>query len=79
MASILVDGFDIPLIGIHAVGSQWFCRYSIIVLEAGKYLDGGDLSIEFIGQFAQAIETMNYYDYVSGYTTWSRDGHSKDN
>ena len=70
MAAILVDGFDIPLIGIHAVGHDGF-------IDTVHYVGGpcensvtdGDFHGSFYGQFAQEIETMKYYGYISGYTT----------
>ncbi|WP_079527437.1 S-layer homology domain-containing protein [Solibacillus isronensis] len=70
MSSILVKGFEIPLIGIQDVGFNGFA-------DATYYMGGGDNSVvengdvwlSFGGQFSQAIETMNYYGFVSGYKT----------
>ena len=70
MAAILVDGFDIPLIGIHAVGHDGFI--DTVNYAGGPYensVTDGDFHGSFNGQFAQAIETMKYYGYISGYTT----------
>lgn len=70
MSSILVDGFDIPLIGIHAVGHDGFHDTVNYVGGPGENsVTAGDIHGSFSGQFGQSIETMNYYDYISGYTS----------
>lgn len=69
MASILVEGFEIPLIGVREVGFNGFAHVTDSIGGVGEnsVLDGGDTRFWFTGQFGQAIETMHYYGYVSGY------------
>jgi len=63
MSAILVDGFDIPLISIHDVNLYKYTDTTASALEPNE----NEMRIWFKNQFAQAIMTMDYYGYVSGY------------
>lgn len=76
MSAILVKGFDIPLIGIHDVGYNGFDdTVNYAGGEGENSIADGDTVAAFNGQFAQAIETMHYYDYISGYKSIHTNGY----
>lgn len=68
MSSILVKGFEIPLIGIQDVGFNGFADTTFYMGGGdNSAVENGDVWLSFGGQFSQMIETMNYYGFVSGY------------
>lgn len=70
MSSILVKGFEIPLIGGHDVGLNGFVDTTWYVGGGeNSAIENGDIMLTLEGQFSQAIETMHYYGFVSGYKT----------
>ncbi|MEK4531628.1 S-layer homology domain-containing protein [Solibacillus sp. FSL K6-1554] len=70
MSSILVKGFEIPLIGGHDVGLNGFDDTTWYVGGGeNSAIENGDIMLTLEGQFSQAIETMHYYGFVSGYKT----------
>lgn len=70
MSSILVKGFEIPLIGAHDIGLNGFSDTTWYVGGGeNSAIENGDIMLTLEGQFSQAIETMHYYGYVSGYKT----------
>lgn len=76
MSSILVKGFEIPLIGIQDVGFKFFSDTTFYTGGGdNSAVESGDVWLRFGGQFSQAIETMNYYGFVSGYKAGYKDEH----
>ena len=70
MSSILVKGFEIPLIGAHDIGLNGFSDTTWYVGGGeNSAIENGDIMLTLEGQFSQAIETMHYYGFVSGYKT----------
>ncbi|MEK4081274.1 S-layer homology domain-containing protein [Solibacillus sp. FSL K6-1126] len=70
MSSILVKGFEIPLIGAHDIGFKGFVDTTRYVGGGeNSAVENGDIMLTLEGQFSQAIETMHYYKFVSGYKT----------
>lgn len=70
MSSILVKGFEIPLIGSRDVGFNGFVDTTHYVGGGeNSAVENGDIMLRLEGQFSQAIETMHYYKFVSGYKT----------
>ncbi|MEK4079990.1 S-layer homology domain-containing protein [Solibacillus sp. FSL K6-1126] len=70
MSSILVKGFEIPLIGAHDIGFNGFDDTTWYVGGGeNSAIENGDIMLTLESQFSHAIETMHYYKYVSGYKT----------
>ncbi|BDH60315.1 hypothetical protein MTP04_04450 [Lysinibacillus sp. PLM2] len=64
MAKILVDGFQIPLIGIYNANLD---KYNDLDRKYYDQSDYGRSYLAFNQPFGQYVYTMDYYGYVSGY------------
>ncbi|RKJ71489.1 S-layer homology domain-containing protein, partial [Butyricicoccus sp. 1XD8-22] len=64
MTKILVDGFQIPLIGIYNANLD---KYNDVDRKYYDQNDYGRSYLAFNQPFGQYVYTMDYYGYVSGY------------